>query len=237
VDGYNLLAATITEFSDDVEAVIDQSDGLGDTWVAQQSSGVRKAQIDQKGFYDDAANGVVTALVGNNGVSRILTYALEGNTAGKKFVGYTGAMETKVDRIAARGQLHKLNCSYMGNGQVNEGVILHPYAGEATLPTGNTTLTSVDNGAATTTGAVFYVEVGGLSLGGYTNWRAILLNSADNITFGDLTPVDTFTITATPTAQTAVITGSILRYLAVRWDMAGAGAAPAVTFFAGAART
>lgn len=129
VDGYDVLGYT-TQVEPLIEAMIEETHALGDAWVEQTFVGLRKASFSQQGFYDDAAGASNEALVSKEGTSRILCIGLEGNTIGKKFIGFNGAMQAKYERQASRGALHKANASYEGDGQVDEGVILHGQTAE-----------------------------------------------------------------------------------------------------------
>lgn len=237
VDGYSILGSQ-TDITDKVELVTDEVTALGDAWQFHASAGIRKATFAQNGFFDDGALGNNLALVAMNGAQRVLNYAVAGNTIGRAFVGFVGALQATYERIATRGKLTLAKASYQSSGQVNtNGVILHALTGE-TATSGNTQASYADdNGAASTTGAVGYLQVSALALGGYTSVTVTLQDSADHVTFADISGAVFTTVTAAPAAQALVIAGTIRRYLAAKWAYVGSGSSPTVTFFAGLART
>lgn len=232
IDGYSLLG-TVTQFSDGKEALTEETHTLGDAWVENEPVGLKKAELSQSGFYDDASLASNAALVTGYGVSRVACYGVAGNVKGRKMTGFQGAMQTTFKRVMTRGELHKCDASYLGNGQVDEGVLLHEHAAE-TSATGNTEASSVDNAASSAAGAIGYLQVSALALGGYTNVVVKVRHSADNVTFADLI---TFTaVTAAPAAERATVAGTINRYTAASWAFGGAGSGQSVTFAVGLAR-
>ena len=135
VDGYNVLGVTTT-LSDTKEAILEETHALGDTAVRREAVGVSTASLTQEGFYDDATDSINDALAEQQGTSRIVVYNFEGNFVGADFVGWTGAVQSNYQRQGTRAELHKANASYMVNGQVDDGVILHANTQE--LADGNT---------------------------------------------------------------------------------------------------
>lgn len=233
IDGYDVLGLTTT-VTHSVEAMTEETTGFGDAAVEHTYLDLQKAELSQEGFFDDAAGATNEALNEKQGDDRVYCLGFEGNTIGKTFTGFKGALETKYDRIAARGTLHKANASYLGNGIVEDGKILHALT--ARTAAGNTEAagTRVDNGAATADGANAYLQVTALTLGGYTNVIIKVRESADGTTWSDL---ETFTaVTAAQIAERKIKAGAIKRYLAVSYSFTGAGADPSITFFVGLAR-
>jgi len=229
VDGYDLLGVS-TSLSDNVSAMVEESHALGDSWVKNTYVGLKSAELSQEGFYDDASDSSNEALSGSEGSSRLLCYGLEGNTIGKKFIGYSGAMQTNYNRVISRGELHKANASYQGNGAVEDGLILHAHSTETA--DGETESSSVDGAAQSTAGGAAYLQVSALDLDDYDNITVKVLESADNTTFTTLT---TFTVvTAAPASERKVLTGTVKRYLAVEWEFTGGvGTDQSAKFFVG----
>lgn len=231
IDGYNVLSNTTTVNSN-VEALTEETTGFGDEWAEHTYLGLQKAELSQEGFFDDAAANVNDALNEKQGTDRIYCLGFEGNTIGKNFNGFEGALETKFDRIASRGAIHKANASYLGNGTVEDGKILHALT--ARTAAGNTQASSVDNGAASADGGNAYLQVTELTLGGYTNVLITVRQSADNVVWEDL---QVFVGATLPqTAQRIEVAGVVKRYLAVSYALTGAGVGPSITFFVGFAR-
>jgi len=232
VDGYDILG-TVTEFNDEREALIEEVTALGDSWQAQAFTGVRRAELSQQGYFDDAANSAHAALEGNEGTARILTYGVEGNEAGKRFTGYEGAMQVNYERVVTRGELHKANARYLGSGAVDVGRILRAQA--VVTASGNTTGDSYDSSASSTNGGVGYLQLPVLDVTGASALSVRILDSADDLTFAELVA---FTNTsAAPDAERKAVTGSVDRYLAVDWNGTSASAFPAsAEFMVGFAR-
>lgn len=232
VDGYSILGAN-TDVDWTVEATLEETHALGDAWVGQSFVGLRRGTLQQKGFYDDAAGSNNDALVSTNGTSRILCIGIEGNTIGKQFTGFSGAMQAHYKRIAARGTLHKAEAQYSGDGVVEDGKILHTLSTE-TSAASTTDATPVDNGASTANGGSAYFEVTALTLGGYTNSILRVRHSADNITYVNL--LSAAVITASPNAQRVTVAGTVNRYLSSSFGYTGAGAGQSIRFMIGFVR-
>lgn len=234
IDGYDVLGVT-TQLDHTVEAVTEETTALGDSWPVHEYANMKKASLTQDGFYDAAAGSSNAALNEKQGTARVVVFGFEGNTVGKRFSGYSGAMQADYKRIAARGELHKASASYQGSGIVEDGLIIHEHATEGAA--GNTTDEQVDGGAGnapSSAGASGYLQVSALTLGGYTNVVVKLRDSPDDITYSDLI---TFTaVTAAPAAQRATVTGDVDRYVAAAWAYTGAGTGQSVKFLVGLVR-
>lgn len=232
VDGLDLLGAT-TKLNDDKEAMLQNKAGLGEAWPIFQYVGTKKYTLTQSGFFDDATDKQNDAQVGV-GTQRVLSFGHAGNVIGRKMVGAGGILETKYTRIISANELHKAAAEYIANGQVDEGIILHALAAE-TAASGNTDASSVDNLAATTAGGAAYLQVTALTLGGYTDVTFRVRDSADDISFLDLTPAFANVATA-PTAERIAITGTIRQFTSMSWAFNGAGAGQSVTAMVAIAR-
>lgn len=227
--GYS-IAGALSDLEATTEALLEETTTLGDAWVEQSPVGLQRAQLTLRGFYDDAQAGINAALAEQSGARRVLCYGVEGNTIGKRFVGFAGAMQARYVRIATRGELHKARGEFAGAGVVEEGRIVHPLGAE-TAASGDTTGTPVDDGAASAAGGAAYLQVSGLVLGGYTSATVRIRHSADNITYADL--VTFGAVTAAPAAERLVVAGTVQRYLAAAWTFNGTGSGPSITFMAG----
>lgn len=232
VDGFS-LTGTLTEFSEDTEALLEQSDCLGDSWVEFLPTGLKRAALAQSGFFDDAADSVNEALSELQQSSRIVCYGFEGNTVGKKFVGLTGAFGAKYARLSSRGALHKANAEYVVTGQKDDGgIILHALG--ARTATGNSQGSdSQDAGASSSNGAVGYLQVTAIS-GTNATLDAVIRHSADDSTYADLIAFTQVVVAAERQAQRGTSAGTVNRHLAASWTIAGTD--PSVTFFIGCKR-
>ena len=231
LDGYNILGTSVS-LDYLAEALTEQTTPLGAEWEEHTCVGIKRAEVKQEGFFDDASDSINEALNEQQGLDRILCFGFEGNTIGKQFSGFQGAMETKYTRIASRGKMHRANVEYAGNGIAEDGRILHPLT--ARTADGDTESTPVDNSVQTTDGGAAYLQVTALTLGGYDNVAITVRQSADGIAWEDLT---SFTVVATaPNKERKTIAGTIKQYLAVSWAFTGTGSDPSATFFVGVAR-
>ncbi len=226
--GYD-VRGTLTEVETEREVVLEDVTTLGVADAAWQPVGLKRGAMSQRGFWDDATNSVHDMLVGL--AQRVACIGLEGNTFGKKFIGWAGAITVKYRRIASKGALHKAEADYQVTGAVEEGIILHVDQSESADPfTGS----AHDNAAASSAGGSGYLEVQGLTLGGYTNWLPKIRTSVDNVVYADLI---TFTaVTAAPAAERKTVAGTVNRYTRCEADFVGAGAGQSVRFMMGFAR-
>jgi hypothetical protein len=223
VGGYNVLSDT-TEVSDKIEASTDVATSLGDTWHEHAATGLKKADITQSGYFNDADNAMLEALQTHIGASPVLCYGVEGNTVGKKFIGYAGALEVEYERIASLDQLHRVTVTYRGNGQVDEGVILHAL-GARTTDGDSTGADSVDNAALTSDGGVGYLQVTAFS--GFSSVVIKILHDTDDSGYADLL---TFASVSGLTSERKTVAGTVNRHLAVDWNVTGTGS---ITFMVG----
>jgi hypothetical protein len=231
IDGYNVLGE-MTELTHAAEALTEEVTGLGDDWEEHEYIGVQRAEISQSGYFDDASLSVNDAFNGKQGDKRVVCFGVEGNTAGKAFVGLNGALETRFERIASVKGLHKANIAYVVSGKSEDGIILLPLSTKTA--DGDTESASIDNSAESTGGADLYLQVTALELDGADDLTVKVRSSADGVTWADL---DTFTaVTSAPAAEMKIKTGTIPQYLAVSWAFTGTSTAPSATIMVGAVR-
>jgi len=237
IGGYSLVGY-LTNFTHKHEALTEESHTLGSSWVENAHTGVKRWELSQEGFYDDASGGVHQALEAGLGASaRILCWGVEGNTAGAEFVG-ASALEIDYERIIGRNELHKIRASFRGSSAQRDGLILRAYGGATA--SGNSTAAAVDFGASATNGGVAFLQIGSLHLdgGSATGFDVDVLHSADNLTFTSWAGFARVTATGTPAAAAQRIssTATLQRYAAVRWAP-NASALTSAQFFVGLART
>ena len=232
VGGYDVLGyqTTITVKK---EKLTEETHVLGDAWIEHDVVKLQKAQIAQDGFYDDVSDGNNDALLANVGTANVLCLGGEGNTIGKQFIGFAGALQADYERIVSRGAFHKAKAMHEGVGAVEEAVVLHTHSTE-TAASGNTESTPHDNGASSANGGSGYLQVSALTLGGYTSVTVKVRHSTDNVTYADLI---TFTVvTAAKIAERKAVAGTINRYTASSWAFNGAGSGQSVKLMAGVHR-
>lgn len=230
VDGYDLQGYT-TDFSEEAEALTEECHTLGDEWAEYASVELTRTSIQQNGFYDDDTLASSAALVEQQSSSRVLCAGVEGETVGKKFWGYAGALEATINRVVSRGALHKINARFVGSGQKDEGIIHFPLGA---LGAASGDGTAVDGTAQSAAGGVGYFHVNELTLGGYDDLTLKIQDSADDITYGDL--VNATAVTTDPIAERVAVAGTVERYTRFNYAFTGAGAGQSATVFAGFCR-
>ena len=225
IDGYDISGDTF-ELSAEIEALLEQTDGFGDTWEGQSSVGVKQASVSHRSFYDDAIDATAAALVGRVG-PRVFCAGIEGNTQGKKVISSHGILQRQSARGAARGELHKISATYEG-AKMEDATIIQSLVAESGggATSDGAHLFSTAVGA----GGTAYFQVTDLTLGGYTSITVKLEHSPDATTWADLA---TFTaVTTAPFAQGIEIAGSIDDNVRAFLTLNGAGAGESITLFA-----
>jgi hypothetical protein len=238
-DGYD-FGQRVTQISGPKgTAKTEQTDGFGDGWVEHSFVGVKEWSLSFSGFHDDASSGPHAAIgqTSDIGSTAIICFGVETTATGAEFLGGT-PLEVDYERSAERGALVKFSLTAMGNGKLDQGLIVHPLTGRSA--SGNTTAAAIDFGVSATGGAAVYLQVMSFASGaGATGASGIMiqpLHSADNLTFS--TYGSSFGVSAAPQAQRLVSTAPIQRYRALKWEGASAAGGPSTcTFFLGIANT
>ncbi len=131
VSGRSLLPAKPQSLMESVEALQEDTSGLGDTWAESTPTGMKRAELSQDGaFYNEGTNSAHEALKDAQTTSRVVCLGVEGNTIGKRFIGYAGAYAHKYDVLAKVGGLTKANVAYTISGNRDEGIILQSLAAQ-----------------------------------------------------------------------------------------------------------
>jgi hypothetical protein len=231
VGGFDLLGNS-TVVGVTKEATVKDSTGLGMDWDEFTAISLKRGELTQDGYFDNADGKTHDAFVAGNGVSRVGMLALTGGALGDAFIGFQGALQTKYDRKVQVGELHGAQASYQVNGKIEEGVLVKVW--EAITAAGNTEASDVHDVAAPTTGGSVYLEVSDLDLDAATNLVVKVRHSDDGVTWADL---DTFTAVTARTAERRVIAGEIKDYVASSWAWTGTtGGSETATFAVGVCR-
>lgn len=124
--GYSLLAAKLQGIAEKVAAMQARTDGLGDSWAEYTPTGMKASTLSQEGaFFDAGTNLAHEALKDpSSSATRVVCLAYEGNTIGKRFIGWAGAMTSVYEVLAQLGGLTKANATYTVSGARDEGIIL-----------------------------------------------------------------------------------------------------------------
>lgn len=225
------IVSTLQNIEFESEAVLEETTVLGVGDEEHAAVGLSRGALRHSGFYDDGTDSVNDHLVDHP--ESVACIGLEGNTIGKKFTGWAGAIVGRYRRQASRDELHKAEGEYTVDGAVEEGVILHAH-GEETAASGDTESTPVDNGVSSADGGAGYLQVSALTLGGYTSVTVKIRDSADDITYADL--IAFTAVTSAPAGERKTVAGTVDRYLAMSWAFNGSGSGQSVTLMTGFGR-
>ena len=233
IGGYNMLANKVKSVTDESEAMLERTDGLGDSWDELTPTGKQKVSLTQDGaLFDTTANRIHDLLNGQRKTSRVVCHGVEGNTIGQAATGLAGVFGMIYTKVLELDGLVKANVRYTVSGEQDEGKILHAHTQDTAA--GNTEGSSVDNAASSANGGAGYVQVSQLTLGGYDDAVLKIRDSADDIVFADLI---TFTaVTVEPAAERLTVAGTVDRYLASSLAFSGSGSSPSITWMAMFAR-
>jgi hypothetical protein len=213
------VTGIVNEGSDSIENVTEDVQVAGASVAQEAYVGVQSGSVNLSGFYDS----VITDTL-EEAAAAVLMYTLEGNTAGKYCQCIEEALPKVYDVSMGSNSFHKAKITYTAQGEestIDRALIVAPLA-TRTDASGNTDDTYVDGIEETTGGARFYVAVPDLTLGGYTNLQLQLRDSADHITFANVTGA-VATLTEAGAAMIEV-DGTIARYQSIGWSYTGAGA-------------
>lgn len=129
VAGYNLLAAKVKNFRYKVASLMEPTTGLGDTTRNAAPQGLVQVSLAQDGaFFDDSTNGSHDALKSQTATSRVLCFAVAGNTIGQPFTGVGGAYTQSYEVLGSIPGLTKANVGYEASGALDHGVIVQSHA-------------------------------------------------------------------------------------------------------------
>lgn len=234
ISGHDVRGVSTT-LRENVAAVMVPTHGLGDSWAEHTPTGRKTAELEIASFYDDAAGGIDALLANNQENKRIGCWNFENNTVGQPFTGVEGVFGRAYERVASLDDLHKVTGGYVVSGQVDQnGAILHTLQAETTA-SGNTEGNPVNNGASSANGGIAYLQVTGLTLGGYTSVSINVADSPTDVTYSDILNFNA--VTAAQTAQRKAYVGTVEQYLAINWTFNGAGSGQSITFMVGFKRS
>jgi hypothetical protein len=213
LDGISLLGAKPTDFTWKPDALQEETTGLGDSWVEQTPTGIRRATVTQAGaYFDTALNGMHLTLAAMPLPAKTLVWSPDGVTLFQA----TGTLVTMYDVLARNGALTKANVSYTISGALDaNGAVVQPAEDHTVTWTG----AMVDNGAASANGGTAVQQVTARS--GSANLVGKLQHSPDNTTYTDL--VTFVNVTSAPNQQSVTVAGTIQRYLKYVGTIAGTG--------------
>lgn len=225
------LSRFLREASASVEVDALDSTTFGDT-KREYTPGLRDGSLSAGGLHDsdtdspvvENIDAVVNAAVRTSG--SLVTVFPAGASVGSRGFGQEGVqtsfeVEAPLDELVA--------CTFESTGKTEPVVALHDAF--ATAESADDDGTSVDNGSATSNGAVGYLHV--IDVAGTTPEVTVKVqHSADDVTYADL-----ITFSAVDTdfaAQRVEVAGTVNRYLRATWALTGTG--PSAKFVVAAGR-
>lgn len=221
VDGFS-IASYLTDFEDfGPEHLSEDVCPMGAAAWYAKPLGIIRAKLTQNGLFDDTALGIHAALTGKRGTAMEMLFAPMTNAIGKKSIGMPLTQLT-YNPVLKEGGLTRCKATYSGKAW-DEGVILHALGAE----TATNAETGVDNGAETTVGGVFSVQVTAVTLDGATV-TVSLDDSADNSNWLALAGA-TKTVTATGGFRIEVA-GTIRQFVRAVTTVTDAGAGTTLTY-------
>ena len=208
VGGYNFLASKLTGLTFRQESVMEPATGLGDTVESQLPTGLSKGILTQTGGFFDTTSTVHAALAAAvptsvQATQRVACFAWAGQTAGQQMTGLAGTYTDSYQVQGQVGKLTKANATHVVSGVVDQGIILQPLAAFD----GDWTSASYDSGAASAAGGAGYLQVT-TSFGAFVG---VIQDSSNDSVWTDL--ITFSTVTSSPTALRATVSGAVKRYL------------------------
>ena len=214
LDGTSLLGAKVKDFAWKPEVLQEETTGLGDSWIEQTPTGIRRVTITQAGqYFDTALSGMHEQLSAMPLPARTLVWSPDGVT----LFAAKGTLTTAYEVLASNGALTKANVAYTISGSLDvNGEVIQGPADQTASWTGPT----IDHGAATAAGGSANQVVTVVSVG-ITGFVGKLRHSTDGTTFTDLA---TFVnVTAAPNSQSVPIVGVIQRHVQFVGTITGTG--------------
>jgi hypothetical protein len=143
LDGNDLLSLTLGLDDGEVEEMLDDITSLGISFPAfADVTTAKRSNMKVDWLYDDAAGLTKAVFIGQQGVSRVLVWNVDGNVVRGKFQGYAGAIEGKHGRQTTLDKLHRGMTELTPSGPGEDGTVLHLFQNETAA--GNTQASSHD---------------------------------------------------------------------------------------------
>lgn len=133
VSGVDLLSVKPKAIADKVvNALQNDTHGLGDEWSEHSATGMLRGELSQQGgFFTTAANEFHQQFKAVTNLVRTVVYAPLGNTIGQMFVGWEGNYVGFYEVISNVGKLVEANAGYAVTGAVDRGLIVQDWVTKA----------------------------------------------------------------------------------------------------------
>ena len=203
-----------------MEAVVDRRRALGTTSHAALVTGQRAGSLEMSGWLSSDTIGYLSGI----GTAAVFLGQIAGNTAGALALAGESVLrsgqELSYEDDRAVTYVPRLTL----DGQLGLATLACSYATRTTA--GNTDSSSVDLGSASSSGRI-YLQLGALTLGGYTSLTVTLRHSSDRITFTTHTTLSAMTAIG---GQCVTYTSTLYRYVSVGWSWNGSGSGQSASF-------
>jgi len=232
--GYSVLGAT-SKIEDTVSLNLNETPALGEADESYWSSGAKKTEVTQDGWFDDSVGSIHDSLVGLPVTALPMSIAPHGNVKGRMFDGYPSVQRVGYTKQIAVGDVQKAQGKYGIYYGKRVGTIVHELATESTA--GNSDGAYVDLGVAGPgNGGGIFVHI--TAAGGTAAPTNITIGLRHSATSGSgyAAKIDTGVILFTAIPATSGLwvpfSGALNRYVSASWAYTG-GTAPTVTFALG----
>ena len=126
--GGRVLSTEVWNLEASLEGVLEEVHGLSESMERYSPVGLGKATLNAKGgLYDDKTLGLWEALLTNTGTSQLACFGFGGVTAGQQCTVAAGNYGAKVNRVASRDALTKMNAEYTCSGAITEGQVVSDF--------------------------------------------------------------------------------------------------------------
>lgn len=212
-----------------VSAVLDEFLPICSAWPVQYDTGQRRAEIGCSGIYN-SVSGATPVLADLTGTGRVVTLAHEGGTAGSRCWCLRSATVSEVELVFDTEKVDRLAPAFAISGNAHQGYVVAPLVARTTA--GNLDADDADGAASSTTTQAF-LHVTALDLGGGSALTVTVRSSADADTWADCSPA--FTNVTAVGSEWITLSGTVERYLSIKWAWTG-GSNQSFTGFVAVAR-
>jgi len=217
--GYSLLGST-SKIEDTVELKLTETYVLGDADEAYWSSGAKKTDVTQEGWFDDATNSVHEAFKSLPVLALPMTIAPHGNTGGAVIDIYQSVQRVGYDVLLAVPEVTKAVGRYgvwygKKNGKIAAPLAVRTAAGS----TDSDDVTITASQPAGTNGGAVVLHMTELS--GCASCTVTFRHSTDGVTYADKQAFSAVALADVPAGANAgqyiALTGQINKWVSIAW--------------------
>jgi len=203
-----------------MEAVVDRRRALGSTSQAALTTGQTDGTLEMSGWLSSDTINYLSSL----GTASVLLVQLAGNTGGALALAGASVLRSGQELSYEDDRAANYVPHLALDGRLRLANLACPYAARTTA--GNTDASYVDLGSSSASGQI-YLELGALTLGGYTSLTVTLRHSSDHVTFATHTTLAAMTAIG---GQSVAYGANLNRYISVGWSWTGSGSGQSASF-------